>query len=174
MGPPKMVRDIQIRSYRQQLREFWKWVDKYTGQPALVDFAARLIQEHNIPEKDYRRLVEFLQQYTQREIKFFRERPERWQSPMRTLKWGIGDCDDQVFLMLSTGRSFRIPGRAKFTRFIDPKTGERKSHVNAQFKLDGKWVSAETVKPVALGFDPATAMKRAGVKIISVDYIGDK
>lgn len=181
MPPPKMVWDRQVKSYPQQIKLFWSIVDKFTGQPALVDFAAQIIRDNNVNEKDVTELARFVQQYVQREIKFFRERPERWQSPMRTLQWGIGDCDDQALLVATTLRSFRVPVRFKFVRFLAPsKSGRavRKSHVYAQAKLpiDGKpqWVSLETVKPVEMGFDAADMMKAQGIRILGIDYVGDK
>lgn len=177
MPPPKMVWDRQVRTYPQQVKLFWSIVEKYTGQPALVDFAAQIIRDNNVNEKDVTALARFVQQYVQREIKFFRERPERWQSPMRTLQWGIGDCDDQALLVATTLRSFRVPVRFKFVRFLaHNKKGKavRKSHVYTQAKLDGKWVSLETVKPVEMGFDAADKMKAQGIRIQGIDYVGDK
>jgi transglutaminase-like putative cysteine protease len=152
----------------------WSIIAKHTGEPMLVDFAANVIREQEIPANNSRELARFLQKYVQQNVKFFREYPERWQSPLRTLKWGIGDCDDQAILLATTLRSFRVPVRLKFVRFVDPKHRARKSHVYTQAKLGNEWVSLETVKPVALGYDPEQRMREQGIRVLGVDLIGDK
>lgn len=171
---PTVVWDRQIRNYREQCTLLWSIVKKYTGNPELINLASLIIKDKDVPENDSVALIKAIQEYVQKTIKFFREYPERWQSPLRTLEWKIGDCDDQAILLASVLRSFRIPVRFKFVRFLDPKERKRKSHVYTQVKVNGNWYSAETVKPVHLGFDPEKAMRERGIKILGVDYIGDK
>lgn len=166
--------DKKISSYGQQRKLLWAIIARSTGEPRLVDWAARLIAEHDVAGNDYAKLAATLQAWVQRNVKFFREYPERWQSPLRTLDWKIGDCDDQSILLASTLRSFRIPVRLRFVRFIDPRSRSRKSHVYVQAKLNGQWTSVETVKQVPLGFDPETKMRELGIRVLGVDLIGDK
>jgi len=104
-----------------------------------------------------------------------RERPERFASPLRTILWGFGDCDDKSILIASILRSFRIPVRLKFIRFTYKKNGEtnKVSHVYPQFKYKGNWLALESVHPWLLGDDPEDRAKRKGINP-EVHTIGDK
>lgn len=139
---------------------------------------ARVIRERDVPSRNEFALARAIQQDTQQRIKFMRERPERFQSPARTLKWRIGDCDDQSILVATALRSFRIPVRAKFLRFQLP-SGKRFSHVYGQAKLEDpndkkrRWYALETVRPWALGRDPEREAIRRGLTP-HVELIGDK
>lgn len=148
-------------------------VEQYTGHPLLVDFASKLIKIADIGARDETKLSRAFQRFSQNKVKFFREYPERWQSPLRTIVWGIGDCDDKAILIGSLTRCFRIPTRMKFLRLKLPD-GKNVSHVYPQVRLNGskKWVSLESVRPVALGFDYEAAARGKGVPC-TVEYIGD-
>ena len=89
-----------------QRKRLWKEVVKYTGHPLLVDWAAKLIRKYDVPERDDAALARAVQVYSQDHIKFFREAPERFASPMRTIAWGIGDCDDKSLFIAAVLRSF--------------------------------------------------------------------
>jgi transglutaminase-like putative cysteine protease len=147
-------------------------VEKYTGHPALIHFSARLIQNQNIEARDVVRLARAFQRFAQDRVRYFREFPERWQSPIRTIIWGIGDCDDKTILISSGLRGFRVPMRAKFVR-LRTQDGRRVSHVYPQAKLNGQWTSLESVRPVPLGFDFEAHARRKGVPV-KAEYIGDK
>lgn len=170
-----------------QRRAAWAWVEKHTGDPTLIEFAARLIRLHNVDARDDVKLAEVVQKFAQQKIKYFKERPERWQSPVRTISWGIGDCDDKAFLVACMLRGFRIPVRLKFLRMVMPagmpvrepggtehRIGRprRVSHVYPQALLRGKWVTLESVREYPLGFDPEVLAQRKGIPF-TAEYIGD-
>lgn len=171
-SPPLAWFERSISGYPAQRRALWRWVDRWTGHPVLVDFAARLIQIAQVPERDTRRLARAIQKFTQRHIKYFREAPERWASPLRTLAWRLGDCDDKAILISSILRGFRVPMRLKFLRFRMPD-GRKFSHVYPQAKLDGRWEALESVRPYALGADPETLARARGFRP-HVELIGDR
>jgi transglutaminase-like putative cysteine protease len=142
---------------------------------------------YGVPARDDIALARLAQQYTQTRIKYFKEAPERWQSPLRTLVWGIGDCDDMAILIASWLRSFRIPVRLKFLRMTipagsvvrEPGASMRKldaprkvSHVYAQALLGGKWTTLEAVKAYPLGFDPEVLAQQKGIAY-TTETIGD-
>lgn len=167
------VRDL--RSNGSQRQALWNVVRKYTGHPQLIDWAARFIKAAGVPERDPAAFARALQRYSQQHIRFFRERPERFASPLRTLQWGLGDCDDKTIFIATVLRSFRIPVRAKFIRFrVRPKEGGRErqvSHVFPEVKVGGKWLALESVHPWAMGDSPeARARKRTSS--IHVETIG--
>ena len=151
----------------------WSIIDKYTGNPILVDFAAKIIHELNIPERDNLALARGFQKYVQQNIKFFREYPERFASPLRTIEWGIGDCDDKTILLASLLRSFRLPVRLKFIRFISPKTKKRVSHVYPQVGIDGIWLTLETVQQWPIGKDGQDFLAKKKIPV-KVEFKGDK
>lgn len=170
---PKIGWIKDIKHYSSQREELWKIIAEYTGNPVLVEFAAKLIKLNNIPARDEKSLVRYIQLFAQQKIKFFREYPERWQSPLQTLALGIGDCDDKTILVASILRSFRIPVRLKFLRFKAPGK-EPYSHVYPQVKLNNKWISVETVRDeFKLGDDPESMAKAKGF-VVSSEVIGDR
>ena len=98
---------------------------------------------------------------------------------MRTLEWGIGDCDDKSILIATILRSFRIPVRLKFVRFRHG--GRRISHVypQAYLPIDRRrpglrdWVALESVMSRPMGFDPEDYLRENGIEPESVEYVGD-
>jgi len=164
----------EIRSPSEQRKKLWGVVLENTGNPELVNFTANLIKKNNVPERNDYALARTIQVYSQKYIKFFRERPERFAGPLRTILWGLGDCDDKSTLIASVLRSFRVPVRLKFIRFdVNQKDGTTKhvSHVYPQFYYKGKWLALESVHPWAVGDDPEDRATKRGIKV-QVDYIG--
>jgi hypothetical protein len=162
-----------ITSNEEQRQELWNIITKYTGNPVLVEFAAKLIRLNNIPARDEKSLVRYIQLFVQQKIKFFREYPERWQSPLQTLALGIGDCDDKTILVGSILRSFRIPVQLVFLRFSNIPGKPAFAHVYPRAKIDGKWIAVETVRDqFKLGDDPEAMAKKKGLTVIS-ETIGD-
>lgn len=149
--------EVDIKTPAQQRQLLWNFVDKYTGDPRVIDFASWLIRKYKVAGRDETGLARAIQVYSQDYVKYFREKPERFASPMRTVKWGIGDCDDKSILIASVLRSFRIPVKLKFLKYEAPQkdgTIKKISHVYPLAKLDGKWVALESVHKWALGDDP--------------------
>jgi hypothetical protein len=163
-----------IKSYSSQRSELWKIIDNYTGNPVLVEFTAKLIKLNNIPARDEESLARYIQLFVKKHIKFFREYPERWQSPLQTLALGLGDCDDKTILVASILRSFRLPIKLIFLRF-ESKDGKKYSHVFPKVKLNNRWFALETVQDkFNFGDDPEAMARSKGLKIVSVEEIGDK
>lgn len=166
-----------ITTKSDQKRKLWAFIDKYTGNPLLVEIASHLISTLNIPARDELKLARAVQLLAQR-IKYFREYPERWASPIRTLAWGLGDCDDKTILIAAILRTFRIPVRLKFMRFTKQEwNGTKKvpktiSHVYPLAFVGGKWQALESVKPLQLGQDPEMILRARGFHPV-VDTFGD-
>lgn len=161
--PTHEVRDI--RGALAQRQAVWGVVRKYTGHPLLMQWASDFLEAYRVPERDPAALARAVQRYAQEHIKFMRERPERFASPLRTIEWGFGDCDDKSIFIATVLRSFRIPVRLAFIRYVQRKrdgTPQRISHVYPQVQLDGKWVALESVHPWPMGKDPNTEALRKG------------
>jgi transglutaminase-like putative cysteine protease len=175
----KVIWDKDITSNSEQKTKLWEVVQKCTGSPKLISFVVKnIIDAYNVPGNDPIALAKATQKYVQEHIKFFRESPERWQTPKRTLIWRIGDCDDKTILIACILRSFRIPVRLVFVRFNKPSKTNGKAigqaHVFPCVHVGGKWVALESVRPVPYGFNPIKKLKEQGAKIINIDSVGDK
>ena len=108
------------------------------------------------PEKDARAEVTALQRFCRDKIKYMRDidEVETLQTPVQTLKLGVGDCDDKATLLGALLGSIGYPSRfcAIGVR------GEFYSHVMCQARLGRGWVNCETiVKDVDIGWFPPDA-----------------
>jgi len=162
---------------KPQIERLWQATVDYTGHPLLVHFLAKLIDIANVPARDPVKLARVVQLYSARKIKFFRERPERFQSAIRTVVWGIGDCDDKARFIAASLRTFRIPTRLKFL-YITLPGNKLVGHVYPQAWLPfpdpskSQWVSLESVREYPMGYDPELAARQKGLNV-RVDYLGD-
>ncbi len=118
-----------------------------------MEWAADFLRAYQVPERDPAALARAIQLYAQQHIKFFRERPERFVSPMRTIQWGFGDCDDKTIVIATVLRSFRIPVRLAFIRFAK-QGGGTVSHVYPEVRINDRWVALESVHPWEMGESP--------------------
>jgi transglutaminase-like putative cysteine protease len=159
----------------EQAQMLWKGVEADTGHPLLMHFLAKLIDKANIPARNPEALARAVQLYSARKIKFFRERPERFQSAMRTIVWGIGDCDDKSRFIAASLRSFRIPVKLKFLRYsvkLADDTIAKRGHVYPLAFIGGKWVPLESVREYKAGYDPEEKAKQLGFDI-TTQLLGD-
>lgn len=171
-APTYTTRDVQ--GYAAQRRALWNVVKQYTGHPLLLEWAADFLRQYHVPERDPAALARAIQLYAQQHVKFFRERPERFTNPVRTLQWGFGDCDDKSILIATVLRSFRVPVRLTFMRYIKPMpdgTTRTISHVYPEAKLNGVWTALESVHPWPMGKDPAQESLAKGYTPI-IEHIG--
>ncbi len=158
-----------------QAKMLWEGVVEDTGNPLLLHFLSTLIEKGKVPARDPKRLARAVQLYSARKIKYFRERPERFQSAMRTIAWGLGDCDDKARFIAACLRSFRIPVRLKFIRFKVPQgdgTEKKMGHVYPEAFIEGKWVCLESVREYPWGEDPQKKAEAKGYTVKS-EIIGD-
>lgn len=160
-----------LRDYGSQAKALWGVVEQWSGHPLLIDVAAELIRKAGVEARDEEQLARTIQIFAQKFVKYFREYPERWASPLRTIAWGIGDCDDKSILIASMLRGFRIPVRLKFLRLTLP-TGRRVSHVYPEAFLRNTWTPMESVRAVPLGYDPARLAQERGIPF-TTETIGD-
>jgi transglutaminase-like putative cysteine protease len=139
-----------------------------------MEWASDFLREYAVPERDPGAFARAVQRYAQEHIRFFRERPERFASPLRTIQWGFGDCDDKSSFIATVLRSFRIPVRLVFVRYRKRNpdgTTKRISHVYPQAEVDGKWLALESVHPWPMGKDPVIEARRKGYSP-TVEIIG--
>jgi hypothetical protein len=165
------VLDKSIPNRNVQFQKLWGVVREFTGNPLLVKFLAELIEEHDVPERNPVALVKAIQNYAIDHIKFFREYPERFQSPLRTIDWGIGDCDDKTIFVACCTRTFRIPTHLSILELKHPDLDL--AHVYPECFIDGLWVPVETVRRYPWGHNPAQVAIRKNI-LIAQKFVGDK
>lgn len=169
LGAPSWIeRNIAVSEPQNQA--LWGMVRKYTGHPLFLDFLSQLIDIYDVRPRDPEALVKMLQDYSVNYIKFFREDPERFQSPMRTVVWGLGDCDDKAIFIAAGTRTFRIPTRLQIIRMSIQ--GRRIGHVYPEVFIDGEWIPVESVRAYPWGHDPSMIAQKRGF-LTSKETVGD-
>ena len=157
-------------------KALWGVVASNTGNPILVDWATKIIRQKNVAERDEKGLARAVQQWVQDNIKYFREDPERFASPLRTIAWNIGDCDDKSTLIASVLRSFKIPTRLKIITFKHYSKKEKREktfcHVYPQVKINDNIYALESVHKWPLGVDAEDLLKMKKIKV-DARHIGD-
>lgn len=130
--------------------------------------------------RDPAQLARAVQQFVQQRVRYLREYPETYQSVARTLEWGVGDCDDMSPVVAAMARTARIPARLCIVGWDEPAGGPlRPRHVYGQLLVPAEpgaepvWRTAETVRPVPLGWD-AGEWKRSKGHRVAYSYVGDR
>lgn len=177
--PPleEYILEVDRPSDAQKL--LWNRVQDGTGTASLRQTAAKVAKATQTSSAKPKDLIRALQRYVQKKVLYLREHPETYVHPARTLEWGAGDCDDQAALLASLLRSVKIPARLTFCYW---STGpSRRGHVwteawipyPAGYGQKGRWVPAETIRSVPLGWDPIAAIKRQATSGLQIFSIGD-
>jgi len=126
------------------------FVAQYKTNPTIRELALSLTR--NLPQKDFAGEINALFLYVQNSIRYVRDVNgiETVQTPIKTLEYGQGDCDDKSVLLATLLESLGHP-----TRFF--AVGFRKgriSHVLLECDLNGQWIALETTEPVPFGWRP--------------------
>lgn len=81
----------------------------YRTHPDIRDLAISIIRKADVTPRDRKSQALAIGQWVQDNIMYVLESPERFATPIRTLKDRAGDCDDQVQLIGSLIQSIGIP-----------------------------------------------------------------
>lgn len=173
---PPLTWETEDLSESQQMRRLWEKVLEDTGHPPLVQFLAGLIDVARVPPRDPVRLARAIQLYAARHVKFFRERPERFQQAARTIAWGIGDCDDKARLVAALLRTARVPARLTFMHMVLPGN-KHLGHVFPEAWLTlpahrAGWIPLESVREYPMGYNPIIRARERGF-VVTTHSIGD-
>lgn len=136
-----------IRSTLHYMREY---VNQYKTAPQVRELALSLTRR--LPQKDFRGELNALFNYVQNHIRYVRDvyDVETIQTPVKTLEYGQGDCDDKSSLLAALLESIGHKTRFKAVGF----TPGQISHVLLEANVLGEWIPLETTEPVALGWTP--------------------
>lgn len=122
----------------------------YKLAPAVRELAMMLTR--HLPPKNWARQVQVIHAFVRDRIRYTRDvrGVETLQTPIQTLRLGQGDCDDKAILVSALLESIGHPTRFEAVGF-SPNVF---SHVLAQTKIAGRWISLETTEPWPMGRHP--------------------
>lgn len=108
--------DEQLRFLRKlvsgpKVRIDGRLIGNYRTHPAIRELALKTIREANVEARDKREQALAIGQWVQDNIYYVHESPERFQTPLHTLRIKAGDCDDFTTLICSLLESIGIPNR---------------------------------------------------------------
>lgn len=141
---------------------------QYGRDPRVAQLAVQICQKAGAKPRQYREQAKALLAWVQQNIYYVNEPGERLQSPMYTLKSGMGDCDDLAILLCSLFECVRLPWKlvisansgGQVVRYIEGDMNYRKlpySHIyccvgNRPFSPTS-WEFCEPTMQVPLGWD---------------------
>lgn len=127
-----------------------RFVNEYKTHPAIRETALSLTK--SLPQKDFNGEIRALFNFVQNHIRYIKDvyDVETIQTPIKTLEYGQGDCDDKSSLLAALLESIGHKTRFKAVGFAPGQI----SHVLLEVEQFGQWVSLETTEPVALGWSP--------------------
>lgn len=132
------------------LRYMNQAVDQYKTHPKIRELALQLTR--GLQQKDYTGEARKIFDYVQKRVRYVRDinGVETLQTPLKTLEYGAGDCDDKAMLL-----STLLQSLGHNSRFV--AVGTRPgvlSHVAVEDNINGNWVNLETTEPVGFGWAP--------------------
>lgn len=129
------------------LRELATWDSRH---PDVLRLAERSYQIAGHDETTAAAVIHRLVRDT---VSHRREPTERFQATLRTLKIGVGDCDDTARAVYALARAAGFD--AELITLGDPPR-----HVSAVIRLGGRWRWADASLPAELGEHPLAAARR--------------
>jgi len=126
------------------------FVNQYKTAPEIRELALQLTR--NLPQKAFSEEVRAIAEFVKNRIRYTRDinGVETVQSPLKTLEYGAGDCDDKATLLAALLESVGCETRFHALGFSRGDV----SHVLLECEINGQWVALETTEPVAMGWLP--------------------
>lgn len=136
-----------VRDTLSYMRAF---AEEYKIHPAVRTLALSLVR--TLPQKDYAGEVCAVWDYVKNRVRYVRDirGVETLQTPVKTLEYGQGDCDDKSTLLASM-----LGSLGHLTRFRAVGFGPRSlCHVLVDVYDGQKWIALETTEDINLGWTP--------------------
>jgi transglutaminase-like putative cysteine protease len=135
---------------RATLEEMRNFVIQYKKNLQIRETAGGLVR--NLSQKNFLGEVKVFHRFVRDNIRYLRDihGVETIQSPVKTLEYGYGDCDDKSTLLAALLESAGHP-----SRFVAVgKAPDKFSHVYVETLVGQKWYPLETTEPVPPGWAP--------------------
>lgn len=106
----------------------------------------------DLPRKAWNLEIARLFSFVQHNIRYVKDirGVETVQTPLRTLQYQAGDCDDMSTLLAALLESIGYRARYKAVGFA-PNVYQ---HVYVQVFHDGRWIGLDPTEPVGVGWEP--------------------
>ena len=139
-----------LNGIKETLWYMRRYVEQYKTDPQIREVALDLVR--HLDQKDFEGEVSQLFDFVQNNIRYVRDihNVETVQTPLKTLEYSQGDCDDKVTLLAAMLQSLGHP-----TKFHAMGHGPNDiDHVFLEVYINNRWVALETTEPVNLGWLP--------------------
>jgi hypothetical protein len=161
-GPHFVARFKNLDEQLHLLREF---IAKFRTHPQIRDLAVKIIRDAGAPPKDQRAQALAIGSWVQDNIYYVLELPERFATPLETLRKGAGDCDDFTTLIGALCESIGIP-----TLMVAMSVNGAWKHIFPA-ALIGKQKRLLTLDatmrfPISQEVNPVTLMQEHGKKVL--------
>lgn len=135
---------------QQTLGYMRQFVEEYKTHPLIRETALSLVQR--LPQKDFHGEIDKLFQFVQTHIRYVRDihEIETVQSPVKTLEYGQGDCDDKAVLLAALLQSLGHPTRFHAVGFRPRHI----SHVLLEVNTGDRWLPLDATEPAPMGWIP--------------------
>lgn len=134
----------------QTLQVMRSLVNRYKINPKVRELALSVIA--NLPQKDFENEINKLFEFVKYRIRYVRDIAgvETVQTPVKTLQYAAGDCDDKAVLLATLLESIGHVTRFHAVGFKP----DHISHVLLEVKRGGEWIALDTTEPVKMGWRP--------------------
>jgi len=131
------------------LRYMAAFVNAFKIHPEIRELCIRLIK--NLPQKDLNGEVSALFNYVKFHIRYVRDihNVETVQTPLKTLEYAAGDCDDKSTLLATMLESIGFKTRFRAMGFTT-----NFCHVIVEVLVNGQWLSLDATEPEGMGWLP--------------------
>lgn len=127
---------VMFNSQEEQIAFLRKMVDRYKGNDLIAEKARHIVfDESHCPPKDKLCHVTAIARWVQKNVIYVNEGVETFQSPVRTLTYRRGDCDDFTTLIASLIESIGIP-----SQLVGVEWKGSMRHIFPRALIDGKRV----------------------------------
>lgn len=128
-----------------------KLVKQFRRDPATHYIAAAATS--HLTNKDFRGEAEALLEYVRANVRYLQDpnEVELVQQPLKTLEFGVGDCDDMATLLATLLESIGHPARFAAVAMEEPGVFD---HVLVQTRIGNQWVPLDATEDVPLGWEP--------------------
>ena len=109
--------------------------------PFIAKKAVSILKKARVKPRQYKKQAAALLKWVQnpKNVYYVNEPGERLVDPVVTLKWGFGDCDDQVMVLCSFFESIRLPWRLVISG-MDKRTGKKVRYIEGgTYPQNVKW-----------------------------------
>jgi transglutaminase superfamily protein len=138
-GAPVDLIWAEFKSIPEQLQFLRTMIDVYRATEWSRQMALRIVKEAGCADRHHACMALAVGEWVQRNIRYVREFPERFQSPSRTVKDAAGDCDDFTTLIGSLLESIGIQVEVVGMKVGQPPGGRLGERIREAFRLDTKW-----------------------------------